>query len=227
MEKIQNPGSFQNAIRDFNAMYGLPTSLASWKDSEDFAGRIQKFQSILSEEVEEGREILLGPDPLAHATALCDWLGDLMVYCASEATKYDAFPDLRFSPSRETLDPLLAGINEVAQRDAGQDIAMIVRVVEDHAKRFLNQGSQDPHLLPVAITDVAVAGFTAFAKRYQDFDFWAILDIIMASNFSKLGADGKPIYDDRGKVLKGPGYWKPEPKISAYLSQRKPFDHSD
>ena len=44
-----------------------------------------------------------------------------------------------------------------------------------------------------------------------------VLAIIMQSNFSKLGADGKPIYDERGKVLKGPDYWKPEPKIRTLL----------
>lgn len=45
-----------------------------------------------------------------------------------------------------------------------------------------------------------------------------VLGIIMQSNFSKLGADGLPIYDERGKVMKGPHYWKPEPKIHAMLS---------
>lgn len=45
-----------------------------------------------------------------------------------------------------------------------------------------------------------------------------VLAIIMQSNFSKLGADGKPIYDERGKVMKGPNYWKPEPKIQALLA---------
>ncbi len=43
----------------------------------------------------------------------------------------------------------------------------------------------------------------------------------MQSNFSKLGADGKPIYDERGKVMKGPGYWQPEPKIRALLGARE------
>lgn len=43
------------------------------------------------------------------------------------------------------------------------------------------------------------------------------LAIIMESNFSKLGADGLPIYDERGKVQKGPNYWKPEPKLEAML----------
>ena len=47
-----------------------------------------------------------------------------------------------------------------------------------------------------------------------------LLAIIRQSNFSKLGADGKPIYDERGKVQKGPGYWKPEPKISEMLAEQ-------
>jgi predicted HAD superfamily Cof-like phosphohydrolase len=45
------------------------------------------------------------------------------------------------------------------------------------------------------------------------------LEIIMQSNFSKLGEDGSPIYDERGKVMKGPNYWKPEPKISELLKE--------
>lgn len=45
-----------------------------------------------------------------------------------------------------------------------------------------------------------------------------VLAIIMQSNFSKLGADGMPIYDERGKVMKGPNYWKPEPKLQAMLT---------
>lgn len=32
---------------------------------------------------------------------------------------------------------------------------------------------------------------------------------IQASNMSKLGADGNPIYREDGKVMKGPGYFRP------------------
>jgi predicted HAD superfamily Cof-like phosphohydrolase len=53
------------------------------------------------------------------------------------------------------------------------------------------------------------------AKHGLDLD--KTLGIIMESNFSKLGEDGKPIYDDRGKVMKGPGYWRPEEKIKEHL----------
>ena len=32
---------------------------------------------------------------------------------------------------------------------------------------------------------------------------------VQNSNMSKLGEDGKPIYNDKGKVMKGPNYFKP------------------
>jgi len=44
-----------------------------------------------------------------------------------------------------------------------------------------------------------------------------VLHIVMDSNESKLDEDGKPIKDERGKFLKGPNYWKPEPKIRELL----------
>ena len=36
-----------------------------------------------------------------------------------------------------------------------------------------------------------------------------VFNEIQRSNMSKLGADGKPIYREDGKVLKGPAYFKP------------------
>ena len=36
-----------------------------------------------------------------------------------------------------------------------------------------------------------------------------IFEEIQASNMSKLGADGKPIYREDGKVMKGPGFFAP------------------
>ena len=37
-------------------------------------------------------------------------------------------------------------------------------------------------------------------------------DEVQASNMSKLGDDGKPIYNDLGKVMKGPKYFPPNLK---------------
>ena len=40
-------------------------------------------------------------------------------------------------------------------------------------------------------------------------------DEVQRSNMSKLGEDGKPIYNDEGKVMKGPKYFKPD--LSKFL----------
>lgn len=40
-------------------------------------------------------------------------------------------------------------------------------------------------------------------------DLSPVFDEIHRSNMSKLGADGKPIYREDGKVLKGPNYFPP------------------
>jgi len=37
-----------------------------------------------------------------------------------------------------------------------------------------------------------------------------VFNEIQRSNMSKLGADGKPIYREDGKVMKGPNYFKPD-----------------
>ena len=39
---------------------------------------------------------------------------------------------------------------------------------------------------------------------------------VQNSNMSKLGNDGKPIYNDAGKVMKGPNYYKPD--LSKFVS---------
>jgi predicted HAD superfamily Cof-like phosphohydrolase len=37
-----------------------------------------------------------------------------------------------------------------------------------------------------------------------------VFDEIQASNMSKLGEDGKPVLREDGKILKGPGFFKPD-----------------
>ena len=39
---------------------------------------------------------------------------------------------------------------------------------------------------------------------------------VQNSNMSKLGSDGKPIFNDKGKVMKGPNYFKPD--LTKYVS---------
>ena len=42
-------------------------------------------------------------------------------------------------------------------------------------------------------------------------------DEVQRSNMSKLGEDDKPIYNENGKVMKGPNYFKPD--LSKFLNK--------
>lgn len=138
--------TFRDRIQSMNEMYKLPVhdSPHLFEGTDE---RLLKFKKILLDEVHEIDEIVAsireGANPLDIQVALADLLGDVIVYCRSEAMKYG---------------------------------------------------------LPLE----------------------EVLDVIMDSNESKLGADGKPIYDENGKFLKGPTYWKPEPRIKDLLAGYKP-----
>ena len=63
-----------------------------------------------------------------------------------------------------------------------------------------------------------------FAATYG-LDLDAAMDRVFESNMSKLGDDGKPIYREDGKVLKGPNYKKPRLDDLVQLGQL-PYDTS-
>ena len=64
-----------------------------------------------------------------------------------------------------------------------------------------------------ALTDILYVSYGAGHAFGIDLDkrFKEVQD----SNMSKLGEDGKPIYNEHGKVLKGPKYFKPD--LSKFL----------
>jgi predicted HAD superfamily Cof-like phosphohydrolase len=132
--------TFAERIAAMNAMYKLPVNETPTLPF-DYVDRVRNFMVTLDDEVREGDDIPAVGTQLDVLTAMADWLGDIVVYCRSEALKYG-----------------------------------------------------------IPLEDV--------------------LDIIMDSNESKLGADGQPIYNENGKFMKGPNYWKPEPKIRELLARR-------
>ena len=58
-----------------------------------------------------------------------------------------------------------------------------------------------------ALTDLLYVIYGAGHAFGIDLD--QCFDEVQKSNMSKLGEDGKPIYNDAGKVMKGPNYFKP------------------
>ena len=59
-----------------------------------------------------------------------------------------------------------------------------------------------------ALTDILYVTYGAGHAFGIDLD--ACFQEVQNSNMSKLGLDGKPIYNEMGKVMKGPNYFKPD-----------------
>ena len=80
----------------------------------------------------------------------------------------------------------------------------------------LNNAMKSKDLLEVAdaLTDILYVTYGAGHAFGIDLD--KCFDEVQNSNMSKLGADGKPIYNESGKVMKGPDYYKPD--LSKFLS---------
>jgi predicted HAD superfamily Cof-like phosphohydrolase len=80
----------------------------------------------------------------------------------------------------------------------------------------LTEAMQKKDLLEVAdaLTDILYVTYGAGHAFGINLD--ACFNEVQNSNMSKLGEDGKPIYNESGKVMKGPNYFKPD--LSKFVS---------
>ncbi len=74
----------------------------------------------------------------------------------------------------------------------------------------LKAAMKNKDLLEVAdaLTDILYVTYGAGHALGINLD--ECFDEVQSSNMSKLGEDGKPIYSESGKVMKGPKYFKPD-----------------
>lgn len=95
--------TFAQRIAAMNAMYKLPANDRPTLPAE-VADRLVKFKATLLDEVHEIDEIVglakNGAAAADIAVAIADLLGDIMVYCRSEALKYGL-------PLEEVLDIIM------------------------------------------------------------------------------------------------------------------------
>ena len=66
-----------------------------------------------------------------------------------------------------------------------------------------------------ALTDILYVTYGAGHAFGIDLD--KCFDEVQRSNMSKLSKDGKPIYNEHGKVMKGPDYFKPD--LSKFITK--------
>jgi len=80
----------------------------------------------------------------------------------------------------------------------------------------LQEAMKNNDLLEVAdaLTDILYVTYGTGHAFGIDLD--KCFDEVQNSNMSKLGENGKPIYNDAGKVMKGPKYFKPD--LSKFVS---------
>jgi len=80
----------------------------------------------------------------------------------------------------------------------------------------LQEAMKNNDLLEVAdaLTDILYVTYGAGHAFGIDLD--KCFDEVQNSNMSKLGENGEPIYNEAGKVMKGPNYFKPD--LSKFLS---------
>ena len=74
----------------------------------------------------------------------------------------------------------------------------------------LKKAIKDNDILEVAdaLTDILYVAYGAGHAFGINLD--KCFNEVQQSNMSKLDIDGKPIYNDKGKVMKGPNYFKPD-----------------
>ena len=80
----------------------------------------------------------------------------------------------------------------------------------------LTEAMNNKDLLEVAdaLTDILYVTYGAGHAFGIDLD--KCFEEVQNSNMSKLGEDGNPIYNEFGKVMKGPNYFKPD--LSKFIS---------
>ena len=89
-----------------------------------------------------------------------------------------------------------------------------INLIEEELEE-LKQAINQQNLLEVAdaLTDILYVTYGAGHAFGINLD--KCFEEVQNSNMSKLGVDGKPIYSQKGKVLKGPNYLKPD--LSKFL----------
>ena len=82
----------------------------------------------------------------------------------------------------------------------------------DEELKELRQALDERNLIEVAdaLTDLLYVVYGAGHSFGINLD--KCFEEVHNSNMSKLGEDGRPIYREDGKVLKGPNYWSPNLK---------------
>ncbi len=111
------------------------------------------------------------------------------------------------------------GVATTMRADLGPNKNLLrFNLMDEENKEYL-EAAQENNLVEVAdaLGDMLYILCGTILEHGMQYKIEEVFNEIQRSNMSKLGADGKPIYREDGKVLKGPNYF--QPNIKSILEQ--------
>ncbi|RZJ36667.1 MAG: hypothetical protein EOO51_00700 [Flavobacterium sp.] len=113
---------------------------------------------------------------------------------------------------REFHEAFNLGVSETIIGDLGNSKNMLrYNLMKEENEEYLEAvQNNDPVEIADALGDMLYILCGTILEHGLQHKIEAVFDEIQRSNMSKLGADGKPIYREDGKVMKGPAYFKPD-----------------
>ncbi len=113
---------------------------------------------------------------------------------------------------REFHETYNCAIGTKPELPTNQDLRnMRMAILKEEWNEYL-EAEDDNNIVEIAdaLADIIYIAYGTAIAYGIDLD--AVITEVHRSNMSKLGADGKPIMRNDGKVLKGPNYFKPDIK---------------
>ncbi|CAM4182446.1 nucleoside triphosphate pyrophosphohydrolase family protein [Zobellia nedashkovskayae] len=103
------------------------------------------------------------------------------------------------------------GVSETMKADLGEAKNLLRFNLMDEENNEYFEAAKNNDLVEVAdaLGDMLYILCGTILEHGMQHKIEEVFNEIQRSNMSKLGADGKPIYREDGKVLKGPSYFKP------------------
>ncbi len=106
------------------------------------------------------------------------------------------------------------GVSEEMLADLGSAKNKLrFNLMDEENKEYL-EAAENNDLVEVAdaLGDMLYILCGTILEHGMQYKIEEVFEEIQRSNMSKLGGDGRPIYREDGKVLKGPNYFKPDIK---------------
>lgn len=199
---MENEQKFITLVREFHTVFGHAVR-DEWEDDrffDDLKSRTLRVK-LIDEEIKELKDAYaLLEDPVEVFDALAD-----ITYVAVGASLVHG---VVINPEIPEMNPLFRVEEDMID----------LRGAESICKTFSNLAvdftfARTDEQVKTALENI-VSECYKVAGNYG-VDLQKVVDEVHRSNMTKLGQDGKPIYDASGKVVKGPGY--EEPRIREVL----------